>query len=234
MAETQSGGPLTKDSAFLNLALVADDEDVFCKLLAKALAAEGLQVHTAADGMAAIELIEKNRYAVILTDLMMPRAGGLEVLRAAKRTDPDAAVILVTGYASLDSALAAIKEGAYDYITKPFQLEEIRLTVANAIEKRRLLEQNRVLMENLEAAYHQIEELVAKTAGGGSQDVNRELSERQRRIYERIQSLRMMQGLPERGTDTNQKKTEMNGIEKRTTEPAPPTRYGMTGTGRLR
>ncbi len=174
-------------------ALVADDEDVFCKLLAKTLGLDGFQVDTATDGMEAIEWIEKRRYAVILTDLMMPRAGGLEVLRAARRTDPDVAVILVTGYASLDSALAAIKEGAYDYITKPFQLEEIRLTVSNALERRRLVDENKSLLESLEKAYRQIDDLMRRQTSAAS-EIDRELVARQKEIFDKIQAVRTLRG----------------------------------------
>lgn len=174
-------------------ALVADDEDVFCKLLAKTLSLDGFQVDTAADGMEAIELLDRHRYAVILTDLMMPRAGGLEVLRAARRADPDVAVILITGYASLDSALAAIKEGAYDYITKPFQLEEIRLTVSNALERRRLVDENKSLLESLEKAYRQIDDLMKRQASAAS-EIDRELAARQKEIFDKIQSVRTLRG----------------------------------------
>ncbi|MCC6159557.1 MAG: response regulator [Deltaproteobacteria bacterium] len=190
-------------------ALVADDEDVFCKLLAKTLSLDGFQVDTANDGMEAIELLDRHRYAVILTDLMMPRAGGLEVLRAARRTDPDVAVILVTGYASLDSALAAIKEGAYDYITKPFQLEEIRLTVSNALERRRLVDENKSLLESLEKAYRQIDDLMKRQVSAAS-EVDRELAARQKEIFDKIQSVRTLRGAtaPILATGELQKKNE--------------------------
>jgi DNA-binding NtrC family response regulator len=182
--------------------LVVDDEEVFRNLLQKTLRLEGYVVDTASDGLDAIELINRQHYLVILSDIMMPRADGIEVLRAARRVDPQAAVILVTGYASLDTALAAIKEGAYDYITKPFQLEEIRLTVANAAEKRRLVQENHRLMENLKSAYQQIKTLMESRSQvtRALEDIDDELERRQREIYEGMQALRNAAGARPAGT----------------------------------
>ncbi|MCZ7584236.1 MAG: response regulator [Deltaproteobacteria bacterium] len=84
-------------------ALVVDDEDVFRNLLARTLRLEGYDVDTAPDGWEAMKLIGEHAYELVLTDLMMPRAGGLDVLKAAVRRDPHVAVVLITGYASLDS-----------------------------------------------------------------------------------------------------------------------------------
>jgi CheY-like chemotaxis protein len=172
--------------------LVADDEEIFRVLLRRTLSDEGYQVETAEDGLHAIDLIKRIPFDVILSDIMMPRAGGIEVLKAAKKLDSGAMVILITGYASLDTALAAIKEGAYDYITKPFQLEEIKLTVANAMESRLLRSENKLLMEKLQAAYGKIKTLmdsrnrVTRTL----EDIDDELERKQREIYNGVQALR--------------------------------------------
>ncbi|MCB9478213.1 MAG: response regulator [Deltaproteobacteria bacterium] len=173
-------------------ALVVDDGETFRNLLSRTLTTMGFQVDIAADGLEAIELIKKNDYSIVLSDLMMPRAGGLEVLRAQKDRDPDVPVIVITGYASLDTALAAIKEGVYDYITKPFQLEEIKLTVANATEKRRLILQNQQLMKSLEEAYTQLKELLGRREHYSQKldDVERELYRREREIQDGIALLR--------------------------------------------
>jgi len=185
--------------------LVVDDEAIFRNLLGKTLSKEGYDVDTASDGLEAIELIGRIDYAVILTDLMMPGAGGMEVLRAAKVKDPDAAVILITGYASLDSALAAIREGAYDFITKPFQLEEIRLTVQNASEKRRLVLENMVLMENLKMAYRQIQELLSDQSKFRRklENIDQELDRRQREIFEGVQALGRTSSAVNKGAGTS-------------------------------
>ncbi|MCB1151999.1 response regulator, partial [bacterium] len=167
-------------------ALVVDDGETFRNLLSRTLTTMGFQVDVAADGLEAIGLIKKNDYSIIMSDLMMPRAGGLEVLRAQKDKDPDVPVIVITGYASLDTALAAIKEGVYDYITKPFQLEEIKLTVTNATEKRRLILQNQQLMKSLEEAYTQLKELLGRRELYSQKldDVERELYRREREIQD--------------------------------------------------
>ncbi len=172
--------------------LVADDEEIFRVLLRRTLSDEGYLVETAEDGLHAIDLVKRMPFDVILSDIMMPRAGGIEVLKTAKKLDSDVMVILITGYASLDTALAAIKEGAYDYITKPFQLEEIKLTVANAIESRFLRSENKLLMEKLQAAYGKIKTLmdsrnrVTRTL----EDIDDELDRKQREIYNGVQVLR--------------------------------------------
>ncbi|MGD9160936.1 MAG: response regulator, partial [Desulfobacteraceae bacterium] len=89
-------------------------------------------------------------------DLMMPGASGLEVLTETRKIDPESLVVLITGFASLETAVQAIREGAYDYITKPFKLEEIKIIVNNAREKISLIRENRKLIEDLQNAYEQL------------------------------------------------------------------------------
>jgi DNA-binding NtrC family response regulator len=176
----------------LKKVLVVDDEEIFRNLLQKTLVLEGFTVETAKDGVEGIQALRESPFSIVLTDLMMPKAGGIEVLKAAKAIDPSIAVIIITGYASLDSALAAIREGAYDYITKPFQLEEIRLTVSNANEMQRLITENRLLMENLNKAYKQLATLMEDKEGFSDKfkDINGELERRQREIFDSVQALR--------------------------------------------
>ncbi|MBZ0271642.1 response regulator [bacterium] len=170
--------------------LVVDDEEIFRMFLARALSDEGYEVETASDGDEAIALLLRKPFGVILTDLRMARVGGLEVLRVARKQDPDINVIIVTGYASLDSALAAIKSGAYDYITKPYQLEEVRLSVANASEKRRLVAENTRLVELLQSAYDQLRTLTEPASVESREDFRAELERRQREIFETLRTLR--------------------------------------------
>jgi DNA-binding NtrC family response regulator len=180
------------DQDFLKNILVVDDEEIFRNLLQKTLSLEGYAVDTARDGVEAIELLQSRKYSVILTDLMMPRASGIKVLQSAKAFDADIAVIIITGYASLDSALAAIKEGAYDYITKPFQLDEIKLTVANAHEKRRLLLENARLIEDLRKAYEKMKAIIEDKGEYTDKlrDITQELERRQKEIYDSVAAFR--------------------------------------------
>lgn len=123
--------------------LVVDDEKDICRALEFLLKAEGYDVTTALSGESAVELLKKDSFDVVLTDLRMDKMDGIGVLEEAKRLHPDIAVVLMTAYASVESAVDAMKKGASDYIVKPFINEEIRLTV------RRLLEQMQLRSENL-------------------------------------------------------------------------------------
>jgi DNA-binding NtrC family response regulator len=87
----------------------------------------------------------------------MPGANGIEVMRKAKEANPDVQVIIITGYASLETAIEAIKEGAYDYITRPFKLDEMKVVVENACEKIRLMKENQRLIQNLEEVYQRMQ-----------------------------------------------------------------------------
>lgn len=139
--------------------LIADDDPLSLGLLKEALAEESLTVITANDGAEAVALLESSSVDVIVTDLQMPNLGGLELLREAKRRNPHILVIIVTGYASLETALEAIKSGAYDYVTKPFQVEEIKIAVHNALDSARLVQANQRLLDELRAANEELERI---------------------------------------------------------------------------
>src|SRR5438552_8495769 len=97
----------------------------------------------------AIEALKSDLFDLVITDLRMRKVDGLAVLRAAKEHSPDTVVLVVTAYASTETAVEAMKLGAYDYVTKPFKLDEIRLTIANALERKRLQDENIVLKRQL-------------------------------------------------------------------------------------
>ena len=140
--------------------LIVDDDKVLCKMLEDMLSEEAkLKVTSANNGLDAIEKIKGENFDLILTDLMMPGANGIEVLRTAKEIDEGVHVVIVTGFASLETAVEAVRKGAYDYITKPFKLDEIRIVVQNASERIRLLRQNQALIENLKHAYEELNAL---------------------------------------------------------------------------
>ncbi|OPX40971.1 MAG: hypothetical protein B1H13_04610 [Desulfobacteraceae bacterium 4484_190.3] len=107
--------------------LIVDDDTSLLSVLKNSFQEENYHVTVSSNGLDAIEKCRANSYDLIITDIMMPGATGLEVLSSAKKINPNTLVILITGFASLETAVKAIREGAYDYITKPFRLEEIRI-----------------------------------------------------------------------------------------------------------
>ena len=139
--------------------LIVDDDQSIAEVLEGLVSNEGRTVQVCHDGMAALERIEKDRYDLILVDLIMPTLGGLDILKYVKKINPEIIVVILTGYASLETAVTAIREGAYDYISKPCKLEEIEIVVENAIEKIKLNRENRALLEKLQNAYHELIEL---------------------------------------------------------------------------
>jgi DNA-binding NtrC family response regulator len=118
--------------------LVVDDEPEIRSLLAAVLQSKGYEVVTAADGEAALQQVPRERPAVILMDLTMPRMGGLDALPEIKRLDPEVPVIICTAHADLATAVRAMKLGAYDYLTKPFDVELLALTLERALERNQL------------------------------------------------------------------------------------------------
>ena len=136
--------------------LIVDDDKTIAEVLKDCISDSGRSVDVCYDGLDAVESIRNNFYDLIIVDLVIPGKGGLEVLKYAKRTNPDVLVIIITGYASLETAIIAIKEGAYDYIRKPFKLAEIKIVVENAIDKTSLMIENRELLKKLQDAYHEL------------------------------------------------------------------------------
>lgn len=120
--------------------LVVDDDEAVCLMLSRALDAAGHNVEMANGGQEAIDRLRNDSFDLVITDLKMPAVSGVEVLKNAKELDPLCEVIVITGYSSVKSAVEVMKLGAYDYISKPFNLERIRFLVDRALEKRRLLQ----------------------------------------------------------------------------------------------
>ncbi len=113
--------------------LVVDDEESIRDLLRLVLTGEGYSVVTANDGEEAIEYLEARRFDIVITDLVMPGVNGVEVLRAAKRIDPNYPVIVITGYPSVETVTELVRLGAGDYLTKPFNIDVVRVTVAKLL-----------------------------------------------------------------------------------------------------
>ena len=138
--------------------LIVDDDKKLCEVLEDIFAKEEtLKIISVHNGIKAIEKIKEHKFDLILTDLKMPGTNGIEVLKAAKEVDENIHVIIITGFASLETAMEAIKKGAYDYITKPFKLDEIKIVINNACEKIRLLRENHTLVEYLKEAYQELD-----------------------------------------------------------------------------
>ena len=116
--------------------LVVDDEEIMLKLACDALRSQGHRVTGTSGALEALEKLKQEKFDFILTDIKMPEMDGMELIQAAHKIDPSMGAIFMTGYASLDTAKRAIQEGAYDYILKPFDLQEIRNAVGHAIQKR--------------------------------------------------------------------------------------------------
>lgn len=129
--------------------LVVDDEPSVVDVFREFLAAQGYEITVAASGEEALKIIPTLKPDIILTDINLPGLSGLEVMRFAKGVDAEVAVIVVTGYASASSAIDALRQGAYDYVTKPFDLDDVHQIVERAIANRRLRAINRQLVEEL-------------------------------------------------------------------------------------
>lgn len=131
-----------------NRILVVDDEAMIRALLVDILAEDGYHVETAVNGRAAVEVLQRDGdFAVLFTDIIMPEMDGIELVRVARKVCPAIIPIVMTGFASIDTARAAVKEGAYDYVLKPFSLSEVKVAVSNAIERHRLENENALLRE---------------------------------------------------------------------------------------
>jgi len=136
--------------------LIVDDDKYIAEILTEIVSDKERAVDVCYDGLNAVENIQNNLYDLIIVDLVMPKVGGLDVLKYAKRANPDVLVIIITGYASLETAVTAVQEGAYDYIRKPCKLDAIRILVENAIDKITLNRENRGLLKKLQDAYHEL------------------------------------------------------------------------------
>ena len=127
--------------------LIVEDKENLRAVLRKTLEAEGFGVEEAPDGRAAVEKIRRDRFAMVLTDLRLPRADGHEVLKAAVQADPEMPVILMTAYGTIRDAVSAMREGAYDYLEKPVDNDHLLALVRRALEHRSLLRENLLLKE---------------------------------------------------------------------------------------
>ncbi|MDP2784032.1 MAG: sigma-54 dependent transcriptional regulator [Sulfurimicrobium sp.] len=131
--------------------LIVDDEKVALKNLEHVMKKEGYEVIATQSGANALGYLEKQAFDVVLTDLRMEKVDGMQILKKCRESCPDTEVVLITGFATLESAVEAMKHGAFYYIAKPFRLDEVRKVVAEALEKMRMRRENRSLREQVES-----------------------------------------------------------------------------------
>ena len=164
--------------------LIVDDEESVAVTMQAILEMDGYQVMAASSVTEAIALVQKNDFDLVLSDLRLDDGDGIQIVMEARRSSPETICIILTGYASLDSAVKAMREGAYDYLVKPCDVEELRLTVSRGLERRRLGRQLRERVAELETANSTIE--------GLNRDLQRRVDEATAELrdqYERLQEL---------------------------------------------
>jgi two-component system response regulator AtoC len=142
--------------------LIIDDEPPLLDLLRRYLGRQGYEVETAESGEEALTLVDTFGPDVVLTDVRMPKMGGLDLLATLQAKGNEATVIVMSAYGNVDDALEAIKAGAYDYVQKPFKHDEIVLTLRKAEEREALRRENRALREEIRKE-HQFEQILAKS-----------------------------------------------------------------------
>ncbi|HVS16775.1 MAG TPA: sigma-54 dependent transcriptional regulator [Thermoanaerobaculia bacterium] len=130
--------------------LIVDDEEVLQDILTALIREEGHHAMNCRTGGDALEVLEREEVDLVLLDLMLPDMHGQEVLRQIRERDPDQVVVVITAYSSIEGAIAAMREGAFHYLPKPFKNEEVRLTLRKGLERRRLTTENRRLREQLQ------------------------------------------------------------------------------------
>jgi two-component system, NtrC family, response regulator PilR len=143
--------------------LVVDDEEIMREILETLLTRDGYEVRLASSGAEGLELARAVPFDAAILDIMMPGLDGIATLDELKRIDEDLAVIIITAYASVESAISAMKTGAFDYITKPFKNEEVLVVVRNAMERRRLVHENRNLRQNIQERYHKFANIIGRS-----------------------------------------------------------------------
>jgi len=133
--------------------LVVDDEMIVCESCKRILEEEGYEVETALSGKEAFEKMKANPFDIVITDLKMPGIDGMEVLRTFRKEYPDSIIIMITGFSTVETAVEAMKLGAFDYIPKPFTPDEVSIVVKKAIEKKSLMLENIYLRQELQEKY---------------------------------------------------------------------------------
>src|ERR1700761_2747969 len=153
--------------------LIIDDEKAIRKTLSEILSYEGYKIDEAGDGEEGLKKVKEKEYDVILCDIKMPKIDGIEFLEKAKETNPDIPIIMISGHGTIETAVEAVKKGAYDYISKPPDLNRLLITIRNAMDKKSLVTETKQLRKRISRGYEmignsegmqRIQETIAKVA----------------------------------------------------------------------
>src|ERR671914_454219 len=144
--------------------LVIDDEEIMREILEALLTREGYQVRLAVDASEGLDLARTMPFDAVIVDMMMPGMDGMAALDELKKIDDDIPVLMITAFASVENAIAAMKRGAFDYITKPFKNDEVLVVLRNALAQRTLVAENRALRQNLQARSNSFGEIIGRSS----------------------------------------------------------------------
>jgi DNA-binding NtrC family response regulator len=144
--------------------LVIDDEEIMREILEAVLTREGYKVRLASSGEEGIELVKTTSFDAAIVDVMMPGLDGIGTLDELKKLDEELPVLMITAFASVETAISAMKRGAIDYVTKPFKNEEVLVVVRNAVERRQLLAENAALRQSLQAQAQKFSGIIGRSA----------------------------------------------------------------------
>jgi DNA-binding NtrC family response regulator len=143
--------------------LVIDDEEIMREILEALLTREGYQVRLASSGEEGVELARQTPFDAAIVDVMMPGMDGMATLEELRKLDDDLPILMITAFASVETAIAAMKRGAFDYITKPFKNDEVLIVVRNAVERRQLVAENTALRQTLQAQYQRFSGIIGRS-----------------------------------------------------------------------
>jgi DNA-binding NtrC family response regulator len=148
--------------------LIVDDDDLCRGLIGDAIDSENVNIFLASDGIEALSILNEDNIDILITDLNMPKMDGLVLIDHARQINPNIISIIITGFGSLESAIKAIRQGAYDYVQKPFSVERIALVARNAVEKARILRDKTRLLRELDTAYQSLK--ILETQSGANEE----------------------------------------------------------------
>ncbi len=140
--------------------LIIDDEKAIRKTLTEILSFEGYKIDEAADGEKGLKKFKEKTYDVVLCDIKMPKMDGIEFLQKAGETNPDVPIIMISGHGNIETAVEAVKKGAYDYISKPPDLNRLLITIRNAMERSSLVTETKVLKRKVS----RVQEMIGDSA----------------------------------------------------------------------